>query len=66
VLLLVDDRGLLAAVGVTAAGVVAVHPAEHRPPTRGVVGPGMRALQRLALERGVERLRERVVRALSG
>jgi hypothetical protein len=30
------------------------------------VGPGVRALQRLALERGVERLGQRVVGALSG
>jgi hypothetical protein len=57
VLLLVDDWCLLAAVGVTAAGVVAVYPAEHRPPTACLVGPGVRALQRRTLERGVERLR---------
>jgi hypothetical protein len=62
-LLFVDDRGLLAAVGVAAVGVVAVHPAEHCSSTRRRVGPGVRALQRLALERGVERLGQRVVGA---
>jgi hypothetical protein len=66
VLLLVDDWGLLSAVGVATAGVVAVDPPEHRATAGHFVRPGVRALEEFALKGGIEGLGERVVGALSG
>ena len=55
-LLFVDDGGLLSAVGVATAGVVAVDPPEHLAAAGRLVRPGVRALEEFALEGGVEGL----------
>ena len=43
-LLLVDDGGLLSAVGVATAGVVAVDPSKHLATAGRLVRPGVRTL----------------------
>ena len=53
---LIDDWGLLSAVGVATAGVVAVDPPEHLAVAGRLVRPGVRALEEFALEGGVEGL----------
>jgi hypothetical protein len=57
----VGDRGLVAAPGVPAAGVVAVEPAEELAAAGGLVGSGVVVLEDLAFEGGVERFGEAVV-----
>src|SRR5215212_3930789 len=53
----------MAAIGVATAGVVAGYPSEYLAVAGVLVGPGVPTAQGLAFDRGVERLRERVVGA---
>lgn len=59
---LVGDGAALSEAGVSASGVVAVEPAERVEAGLVFAGPGLAALERLAFERRVEGLGERVVR----